>query len=297
MCDYDLRGQVEPRCPECGYRFVWDELRDPARRLHPYLFEHHPENNVGALLRTFAGGMRPRRFWRVLYPTQPSDPRRLVIYWAVIASVWLVACAAYFGWTIFLVDAQNRANRTVSVRWLGPNERAQIIQNYGSVQRWLEISYPTLPQFRLLGYVWNSYWMRPAMLTAFCIVAWPWLTLAALMVFQVSMRRAKVKPIHVMRCVIYSADALVLLLLALAPSLLSNVVRGRWGTLFLSGMFEIRLTGYALLFAATVITYRLWIAYRFYLRFEHALATVLASQVMVGLLVWKLGLDWHALSW
>src|SRR5687768_18521450 len=29
LCDYDLRGLAEPRCPECGYRFTWEELRDP----------------------------------------------------------------------------------------------------------------------------------------------------------------------------------------------------------------------------------------------------------------------------
>src|SRR5438552_18029124 len=84
MCDYDLRGQVEPRCPECGYRFDWEELRDPARRLHPYLFEHHPERNLWSLVRTFFGGMLPRRFWRSLYPTQPASLRRLMTYYLLI---------------------------------------------------------------------------------------------------------------------------------------------------------------------------------------------------------------------
>jgi hypothetical protein len=31
-CDYDLRGQIEPRCPECGLRFSsLDELEEAAR--------------------------------------------------------------------------------------------------------------------------------------------------------------------------------------------------------------------------------------------------------------------------
>src|SRR5687767_12720429 len=83
MCDYDLRGQrgqAEPRCPECGYRFEWDELTDPARRLHPYLFEHHPKRNVRSFFRTLIGGWRPRRFWTTLHPGQPSRPRRLMGY-------------------------------------------------------------------------------------------------------------------------------------------------------------------------------------------------------------------------
>ena len=42
LCEYNLRGLIEPRCLECGYRFEWPDLLDPRRRLHPYLFEHHP---------------------------------------------------------------------------------------------------------------------------------------------------------------------------------------------------------------------------------------------------------------
>jgi hypothetical protein len=42
-----------------------------------------------------------------------------------------------------------------------------------------------------------------------------------------------------------------------------------------------------------LLTYRLWIAYRKYLRFDHALATVTVSQIMVALLVFKFALDWR----
>ena len=34
LCGYDLRGLVDPRCPECGYRFVWADLTDSTRRRH-----------------------------------------------------------------------------------------------------------------------------------------------------------------------------------------------------------------------------------------------------------------------
>src|SRR3954447_11621018 len=90
LCTYDLRRLIEPRCPECGYRFEWDELRDPARRLHRYLFEHHPERNAWSLVCTFLGGLRPRRFWAQLHPAQPSRSRRLLVYWLVLAAVCLV---------------------------------------------------------------------------------------------------------------------------------------------------------------------------------------------------------------
>jgi hypothetical protein len=90
LCEYDLRALEEPRCPECGYRFDWDELRDPQRRAHPYLFEHHPERNVRSFFRTLMGGWRPRRFWATLYPTQPSRPRRLAVYLLIVCVSGLV---------------------------------------------------------------------------------------------------------------------------------------------------------------------------------------------------------------
>src|SRR5687767_7734312 len=61
LCDYNLRGLIEPRCPECGYRFEWAQLRDQKLQFHPYLFEHHPKRNVWSFCRTLVGGLRPAR--------------------------------------------------------------------------------------------------------------------------------------------------------------------------------------------------------------------------------------------
>src|SRR5688572_30924831 len=91
LCDYNLRGLVEPRCPECGYRFEWAQLRDQKLQFHPYLFEHHPKRNVWSFCRTLLGGLRPLRFWERLNPGQPSRPGRLLGYWAVSMAIALVA--------------------------------------------------------------------------------------------------------------------------------------------------------------------------------------------------------------
>src|SRR5258705_8474331 len=71
LCNYNLRGLTQPRCPECGFTFDWSEILDITRRKHPYLFEHHPERNLWSFFKTLFGGANPRRFWRALHPAPP----------------------------------------------------------------------------------------------------------------------------------------------------------------------------------------------------------------------------------
>src|SRR5438105_3295879 len=87
LCDYNLRGLAEPRCPECGYIFEWEEVLDPRRAKHEYLFEHHRERNLWSWWKTVAGGLRPERFWKELNPAQPSRPGRLVFYALIILAI------------------------------------------------------------------------------------------------------------------------------------------------------------------------------------------------------------------
>lgn len=94
LCDYNLRGLSEPRCPECGLGFEWSNLLDPAKRVHPYLFEHHPRRNVRSFFKTLVAGMRPRQFWRTLRPEQHGSLRRLVLYWALVNSFVLLTSIA-----------------------------------------------------------------------------------------------------------------------------------------------------------------------------------------------------------
>ena len=178
LCDYDLRGLTEPRCPECGYRFTWEELRDPRRRLHPYLFEHHPERNASSFFQTLIGGLGPAEFWSTLYPTQPSRPARLLGYWLIAAAPLALITAAH-AWRsvetatsrVFLFGTPPR----------GPVEVARWVMNED-----VESGGPEV--------------------LALMLLAWPWLTLAALLVFRISMRRARLKATHVLRCVLYAGD-------------------------------------------------------------------------------------------
>ena len=95
------------RCPECGGKFDWLDLTDPTRKLHPYLFEHHPERNLKSFIRTVIGGIFPRRFWQTLHPAQPSRPRRLLLYWFVVSFLCLLVPAAIF---VQLRDRSARGN-------------------------------------------------------------------------------------------------------------------------------------------------------------------------------------------
>jgi hypothetical protein len=114
-------------------------------------------------------------------------------------------------------------------------------------------------------------------------VTWPWLTAAVLMIFRVSMRRAKVNADHVLRGVLYSGDAFLWPALLLTASLwigvtltaigLNNEPFGPW----------LLPVGVVVAILCVLPVVKLWAAYRRYLRFRHALWTVLASQVIVGL--------------
>jgi len=49
LCEYNLRGLSENRCPECGYVFDWNEVLHPEIVRHPYLFEHNPKRSIRSL--------------------------------------------------------------------------------------------------------------------------------------------------------------------------------------------------------------------------------------------------------
>ena len=80
LCEYDLRGLAEPRCPECGYQFTWPELLDADRRAKLFVFEHAIAHHRRAFIRTSLAGWWPWLFWRRLQPQDPIDGDRLRLY-------------------------------------------------------------------------------------------------------------------------------------------------------------------------------------------------------------------------
>jgi hypothetical protein len=237
------------------------------------------------------GGLLPRRFWRSLQPAQPSRPRRLLVYWLAASLLTFAAAAVHAGQSLYVAARDNETIRAMTSfgirRGLAtpsdylPTLQAQV-QQFGGIQGLVdELKPPTRSRRFMLGW-YRTYNAAFVVRTAVVFALWPWLTFATLMIFQVSMRRAKVRPVHVLRCTIYCCDAgpwLVPLGL-FAYVLLSGRVLPPLGLGMPLGAHGMML---AVLALPLYTTCRLWAAYRFYLRFDHPLATAVASQVIVPL--------------
>jgi hypothetical protein len=275
MCEYDLRAQEESRCPECGYRFDWAELRDPSRRVHPYLFEHHPERNVWSFVRTLLGGWTPRKFWSTLHPTQPSRPRRMLVYVLIVLLAGVIPVAGNVLVATMQIQQAMIANRGRIQRSL-QTRRATLPARYQNmtVQQIVDqvAPVPTISYSLRAGWG-NSNWR---LRTFVPLALWPVLTLAAMMVFQISMSRARVRVMHVVRCVAYSADVLLWMSIALGAAAVLSFVSGT------TQNFDTMLVWIALL-AWAVFVYRFTIALRLYTRFEHPRSTVVATQLITVL--------------
>ena len=268
LCDYNLRGLTHSQCPECGYRFDWPELLDPKRRAHPYLFEHHHERNFWSFFKTLNGTRRPTKFWRNVHPTQPSRPKRILIYGMISMAPLLLTWIAYAVVITELEFARYYYALRASFNGAGKQHL------------------PALSLLRIRVMLQQAAKHDDLFRYGLTAVVWPWLTLAGLMVFRWSMKRANVKGVHILRCVVYSADlSLVVFLLflwlaaeacgfdsrlSIPPTTLSNIWIAGVG-IFLS-----------------LFIFRLMCAGRLYLRFDHVVAMILATQFMAGLIVWKL---------
>ena len=181
------------------------------RGLHPYLFEHHPERNAWSFRKTLAGSLLPRRFWQVVHPSQPSHGRRLIAYWVLTTIIYVMAVLGSF-FCVRLLEFRSRialpgvraaaANQWNSSEPWAIEGLARITAEYGSLDNWLDYWYPLHVTPHAL---WRYLADQPAWPLLYVLVPlWPILTFAALMVFQVSMRRKRLKPVHVLRCVVYS---------------------------------------------------------------------------------------------
>ncbi|MEA2734124.1 MAG: hypothetical protein QOE14_575 [Humisphaera sp.] len=290
LCDYDLRGQVEPRCPECGYTFVWQDLRDPARRKHKYLFEHHPERNLRSFIRTMIGHLMPRRFWGGLLPSQPSHPKRLMAYALVIVLTALLPTIAITARVMYHVwSYQASSRRTMAMAMTVPLQHSYYKAQFpGLTPQQIIDAHAPAPTF--IGVLTHPRVRRDFASTAagHSIGAiWATCSLAALMIFRISMRRARLRSVHFVRCVVYTADVIVwgnvaLALLVGATILAEITLRAPFMRFDPDDGYRVATTIVVVLFILTFI-YRLMVAFKKYLHFHRPILTVLAAQFIVAL--------------
>jgi hypothetical protein len=263
-------------------------LLDARQHLHPYLFEHHPERNVRSFFRTLRGGLRPRKFWSELKPVQPVRGRRLLIYWILIALVGGGPVLAGMV-TLSVIEAYNsRMMMSAPPPSFPPPSLGSGLYS-GS---WPPPPPPPPPPTP--WEIWRDAIdsairdaIKPVAPYVLLQLGWPWITFATLMIFQISMRRAGIRKIHVVRCVVYCSDIIVwtgLMTLFVAGAALAYDYRT---TTLGGGPFYEAMTDYAwvLILMWPIMAYRLYIAYKKYLAFDMPLATIIASQIMTGLVV------------
>ena len=330
LCSYNLRGLTVPRCPECGFAFAWAELMAAGRDRHPWLFEHaRRPRRAWALVVTWAAAAWPWSLWRTVTPANPVNVRRLVTYWAAsnavgvvlvvsaLASVAVPAGRRSLAYHAALVSVPGRPGvfaRNTDTAYADPIS-AEVLGRYSPL--------PWTATFAAQG--WAGFARSPQAVVgvaAGAAVAWPWLTFAALLVFQASLRRAKVDVRHVLRAAVYGCDvgllALVATLAVCGPRAFAgpylDVYRyayslsyyGRsfttapwWATGGLFGpggpaepftrsvldRWHVPVAILVLVVVAAAVTVRLTVAYARYLRFHRPLLTVLAAQAIVLLVM------------
>jgi hypothetical protein len=253
-CGYHLYGLRETRCPECGQPFDWeDALAAHYRRKKP-LFEYrwlqHP---VRSFVRSWRLAMYPSRLWRTVDLHDPPQTRPLLL--TVLATV-----VALFILTPMLTGLEEWAAQR-SMRW-----------------RAAPVTHADMPVYLIqAGFTNPASYRFPAYILTWAIVSG-----AALLVLRQSMRRHRVRTIHVLRVWVYTAMSL----LPLAP--LFKYVGGYtevYVKLRMGRMEFPEVEPYALIPLMLAAVWFVRQGYRHYLKIPHGLAVAITTQIIALLAV------------
>jgi hypothetical protein len=211
-------------------------------------------------------------------------PVRLVLYWCLAALLLPVGYGARIAWTAVANASNHRGQRANAIAYV-TRVQQRVGRQGQPLPDWVEEQLPDPLSFAYLRLIYRNgyaYWFKRHLEIALLYAAWPWLTMAALLIFRASMRRAKVRTVHVLRCSLYCCDAALWLGTAtvlLVPVLMNRLDLGRY--------IGYRDLAIAALVFAPMTAWRLSAAYRHYLQFDHPVATAAAAQlvVLLGVLV------------
>jgi ribosomal protein L37E len=248
-CGYHLYGLRENRCPECGGEFTWDDALERHYRKSIKLFEYQAGRRpIRSLVSTWFRTLRPNKFWNGVRLTDPPRVRRLVVTLVVSFALYL-ACAVLLG------GFQS---------WFG--EFMGYWAWYGTVDVWRWLEALPVSTLKLLsgGFLYAQ---------SFVIVAWMVLTLLAMLVFQQSMRRCKVRNVQLVRVWVYACSPHVAFVTAL------GYVTGCLVIWFdNSAVWWWNPNPWIALFVVLFAGRSIQVAYRDYLRIPHSVGVAAANQ-------------------
>lgn len=176
LCEYNLYGLTQARCPECGCRLSWRKLSATTAEHHPYLYEHHATNRRWAYCRTVRELWQGRQFWTELRPEHPVFVRRLATYWLTGFLLMLLAIVA------------------------------GLSLQYG-LERCILVDYSLIPASSVAEFLEQA--GAVSAVAGALATSWALSMFLAFNIFRITLRRARVSPRQVWRCVVYSFDPIV----------------------------------------------------------------------------------------
>jgi hypothetical protein len=214
-CDYDQHGVVASwksscpligRCSECGLDLLWRDLLNPAFAYEPTFFELAKSRFGMAFAITTLRTLRPRSFWRWVH-------MEYRIAWVRAAVLGLGGAAVFH-----LTATAAVVCAAVLIQW-GSWPPAQV---WNQTQRWVAMSLcPGLGDELTPLYWHGSDWGRKWNPWPVHTVLWTAMTPLAFVLLPATLRRAKVRPAHLRRILLYSLAPLPLVLAAWrAPTLM-----------------------------------------------------------------------------
>ncbi len=251
-CGYHLYGLRETRCPECGESFTWEQVLDDYHRRQKPLFEYRwRDHPFRSLVYTWWLALRPQKLWRFIdIHDRPRVGPLLVIL--VVGTITLMVAGSV---PAIVEEVVNRW------RW------TRLMAARGSpvpITVWLPHSID-----------WIDWRNQHLYEFARIIGVWCFFTFASLLVFQQSMRRCKVRTLHVFRVCVYAIFGVAPLATA-AFSTTGAVLRGF--RLFWFDGAQIATVALPL-----VMGFGAWsvaVGYRRYIRMPHSIGVVIAAQIV-----------------
>lgn len=249
-CRYPLFGLPQQRCPECGTEFTWTELLLAQHRRSLFLFEYWWRSRpIRSAWWTWRKALRPGRFWRMVKLHHP--PQRGPLFLFAVAALLLGLVAFFVGIVLGQIgtDLYWRSTFGNSI-WSSVNPQS------------------LLP---------SSISLRGVVPSLLHITFWLGCALLALMIFVGSMRRLRLRTVHLVRVWAYSLPIWV----PAAVFIHMLILEGTWSWFFglRSGAME-KLTMIVPVVALVASMWSMRQGLARYVRMPHATAVAICVQLI-----------------